>query len=166
MEIGSHQGHEGGGQVGVACCVFVRSDGPRCPWMAGLHGDGRHWVGMMIDAPPGESSVLVLILNISMQRTIRLKASNDVTGRRVDIGLGKGARGAAKGGERGTGVGRRGADVAMGRGGGGSSDVVGEEKREGVGEGSGGQGAGVTFRVEVIEEKGRTDGGWRQAEEG
>ena len=116
----------------------------------------------MIDAPPGESSVLVFILNVSMQRPIRLKASHDVTERRVDIGLGKGARGAARGRGRGMGAGRRGADIAMGRGGGESNDVVGE----GVGEGSGGQGAGVPFRVDVIEEKGRTDGGWRQAEEG
>ena len=99
----------------------------------GLHGEGRQWVGMMIDAPPGESSVLVFILNVSMQRTIRLKASHDVTGRRVDVGLGKGPRGAARGRGRGMGAGRRGADIAMGRGGGESNDVVGEEKREVVG---------------------------------
>ena len=109
----------------------------------GLHGQGRQWVGMMIDAPPGESSVLVFILNVSMQRTIRLKASHDVTGRRVDVGLGKGPRGTARGRGRGMGAGRRGADIAMGRGGGESNDVVGEEKREVVGEGSGGQGAGA-----------------------
>ena len=132
----------------------------------GLHGEGRQWVGMMIDAPPGKSSVLVFILIVRMPRTIRLKASHDVAGRRVDIGLGKGPRRAARGGGRGMGAGRRGADVAMGRGGGESNNVVGEEKREGVGEGSCGQGAGVPFRVEVVEEKGGTDGGWRQAEDG
>ena len=171
METGSHQGHEGGGQVGwhVAGLQGAK-DLDALGWLVmkeveeGLHGEGRQWVGMVIDAPPGESSVLVFILNVSMQRTIRLNASHDVTGRRVDIGLGIGARGA--GGGRGMGAGRKGADIAMGRGGGESNDVVGEENREGVGEGSGGQGAGVPFRVEVIEEKGRTDGGWRQAEEG
>ena len=72
-----------------------------------------------------------LFLNVSMKGTIGLEASHDMTGRRVDTGLGKGGKGAAGGGGRGTGAGRRGADIAVGRGG-ETSDVVGEEKREGV----------------------------------
>ena len=93
---------------------------------------------MMIDTPFGESGVLIFSKKVSTKRTVGLETSHGMTGRRVDIGLGKGERGVVMHGGRGAGAGRRGADIAVNRGGGETNDMVIEEERQGVGESSGG----------------------------
>ena len=104
----------------------------------GLSGNGRKRVGMMIDAPFGESGVLIFTMDVSTKRLIGLEASHGMTERRVDIGLGKGERGLVMDGGREAGADRRGADIAVSRGGGETNDMVMEEERQGVGESSGG----------------------------
>ena len=69
-------------------------------------------------------------------------------------------------GGRGAGADRRGADIAVNRGGGETNDIVMEEERQGVGESSGGLSARVPVEVAVTEEKGGADRGGRQAEKG
>ena len=68
----------------------------------------------------------------------RPRSEPGMTGRRVNIGLGKRRRGVVLDGGRGAGAGRRGADIAVNRGGGETNDMVIEEERQGVGESSAG----------------------------
>ena len=121
---------------------------------------------MMIDAPFGESGVLIFPMNVSTKRSIGLEASHGMRGRRVDISLGKGGREMSwtEGGARV--LLRRGVDIAVNRCGGETNDMVMEEERQGVGQRSGGESARVPVGVAVTEEKGGADRGGRQAEKG
>ena len=44
----------------------------------GLSGKGRKRVGMMIDAPFGESGVLIFTMNVSTKRSVGLEVSHGV----------------------------------------------------------------------------------------
>ena len=104
---------------------------------------------MMIDAPFGQSGVLIFPMNVITKRSIGIEASHGLRGRRVDISLGKGWRGVVmdREGRGGYQEGCRHCGESQRR----RDDMVREEEKQGVGERSGGSSARVRVGVAVTE---------------